>query len=81
MAKEKLLEFEGSRHHFLINDSLNYQTGDQLIQEDLPGLEAIAKRGKAGFYEGEVAEKMVDDFKTNGGIVTLEDLKIIKQGK
>ena len=76
LAKEKLLEFEGSRHHFLINDSLNYQTGDQLIQEDLAQvLEAIAKRGKAGFYEGEVAEKMVDDFKTNGGIVTLEDLK------
>ena len=76
MVREKLLEFAGTKHHFLKNDSLSYQQGDQLVQKDLAHvLEAIAKKGKAGFYEGEVARRMVADFQANGGIVTLDDLK------
>ena len=76
MVKDKLREFEGTRNHFLVNDSLSYQAGDLLVQKDLSRvLEAIATKGKKGFYAGEVAKKMVDDFQANGGIVTLEDLK------
>ena len=76
LAKDKLLEFEGTKHHFLFKDSLSYQGGDLVVQKDLARvLQAIADKGRAGFYEGEVAQKMVDDFQSNGGIVTLEDLK------
>lgn len=76
MVKDKLLEFEGTRNHFLVNDSLSYQAGDLLVQKELSRvLEAIATKGKKGFYSGEIAKKMVDDFQANGGIVTLEDLK------
>lgn len=76
MAHTQLLEFEGTRHHFLVNDSLSYQTGDKVVQKDLAQvLDKIAKQGSAGFYEGDVAEKMAADFAANGGIVTLEDLK------
>jgi len=76
LAKDKLLEFEGTKHHFLVKDSLSYQAGDLVVQKDLARvLQTIADKGRAGFYEGEVAQKMVDDFQSNGGIVTLEDLK------
>ena len=76
MVREKLLEFEGTKHHFMVDDSLSYQQGDQFVQKDLSlVLKAIAEKGKAGFYEGEVAQKMVEDFQANGGIVTLDDLK------
>ena len=76
LAKDKLLEFEGTKHHFLFKDSLSYQGGDLVVQKDLARvLQAIADKGRSGFYEGEVAQKMVDDFQSNGGIVTLEDFK------
>lgn len=37
-------------------------------------LEAIAKQGKAGFYQGEVADKLVKQVQAAGGIWTKEDL-------
>ena len=76
MAHEQLLEFEGSRHHFLVDDTLSYQAGDVVVQKGLAEvLNKISMHGTAGFYEGEVAEKMVADFAAHGGIVTLDDLK------
>ena len=38
-------------------------------------LKKIANEGKKGFYEGEVARKIVSDIQSNGGILTIEDLK------
>ncbi|KAL2090242.1 hypothetical protein ACEWY4_014930 [Coilia grayii] len=35
----------------------------------------IARRGKAGFYEGKVAEAIVEIVQENGGVMSLEDLK------
>ncbi len=50
--------------------------GQLIIQQDLANtLKAVAKHGKAGFYEGEVAKKMVQSVQQHGGIWTLEDLK------
>jgi gamma-glutamyltranspeptidase/glutathione hydrolase len=37
-------------------------------------LEQVAERGAAGFYEGEVARRLVDGVRAAGGIWTLEDL-------
>jgi gamma-glutamyltranspeptidase/glutathione hydrolase len=37
-------------------------------------LEQVAEHGAAGFYEGPVAEKLVDGVRAAGGIWTLEDL-------
>ena len=75
-VQDKLMEFEGTRHHFLVQDSISLQAGDVLVQKDLAYvLQSISKKGKTGFYQGEIAQKMVDDFQKNGGIVTLEDLK------
>ena len=38
-------------------------------------LKKIANEGKKGFYEGEIARKIVNDIQSNGGILTIEDLK------
>ena len=77
--KDELLEFEGTRHHFMINDSISYKAGDLFVQNDLAKvLEAIANKGKAGFYEGEIANKIVSDLQSNGSILSLEDLKNYK---
>jgi gamma-glutamyltranspeptidase/glutathione hydrolase len=50
--------------------------GDTLRQPMLAAtLEKIAQFGKDGFYEGDVAQQMVDGIVSNGGIMTLNDLK------
>ena len=76
MAKEVFEQFEGTKMHFLNAEGESFQKGDRIIQNTLAStLKAIALKGKAGFYEGEVAQKMVDDIQSNGGLLTLEDLK------
>jgi gamma-glutamyltranspeptidase/glutathione hydrolase len=51
------------------------QTGDIIKQTDLARvLEAIAKQGSKGFYQGPIAKKLVDGVQHAGGIWTLDDL-------
>lgn len=53
----------------------NFKTGELFIQSDLANtLDAIKIRGRAGFYEGEIAEKIISEQINNGGIMRLEDL-------
>src|SRR6202008_4610370 len=57
-------------------DGTSLREGDTLRQTDLAAtLSAIAARGPRGFYEGEVAEKLVKAIREAGGIITLDDLK------
>ncbi len=52
------------------------QVGDLIVQKDLANtLKAVAEQGKAGFYEGKVAKRLVKAVKKHGGIWTLDDLK------
>ena len=56
-----------------------YASGDVLKQPDLARtLDRIANRGPAGFYEGETAGFIEREMRTNGGIITREDLKSYK---
>lgn len=49
--------------------------GDLLVQADLAGtLKAIAARGIAGFYQGEIASRLVRGVQQYGGIWSLRDL-------
>ena len=76
---EILSKYEGTRYHFLTSENKTYSEGSLFIQKDLADLlRKIAKEGKAGFYEGEIAENMVYDIQQNGGLLTLEDLKDYK---
>lgn len=60
---------------FLVNGRAP-QAGVILKQPELAAtLEAIASKGAAGFYDGEVARAMVDAVRAVGGIWTLDDLR------
>lgn len=51
-----------------------YQPGEILKQPDLAwSLKQIAKHGAKAFYEGEIAKRIVEDMKENGGIMRMED--------
>ena len=57
------------------NDGTALREGDRLFQADLgETLLAIAERGRMGFYQGPVAEMLIDEIRGAGGIMTLEDL-------
>ncbi len=74
--KEKIKSFVGTKLYFLNSEGESFIPGDKLVQKDLANtLKIIAKNGKKGFYEGEIAEKMVNDIQENGGYITKEDLK------
>jgi len=59
---------------FLKNNEVP-EVGHVIKQDDLANtLEVIANKGMEGFYQGEVASKLVNGVKQAGGIWTLEDL-------
>ena len=56
-------------------DGSCYEPGETMILPDLAWtLKQVRDNGAAGFYRGEVAERLVVDLQANGGIITLEDL-------
>ncbi|WP_291912070.1 gamma-glutamyltransferase [Chitinophaga sp. CB10] len=56
-----------------------WKAGDTLVQPDLAHtLKLIRDKGKAGFYEGETADKIVAEMQRGHGIITHEDLKNYK---
>jgi gamma-glutamyltranspeptidase/glutathione hydrolase len=53
----------------------NWKAGDQLFQKELATtLTAIRDHGRAGFYEGKVADMIVKEMKEGGGIISYKDL-------
>jgi len=68
--------FPETRKVFFKPDGQTYGTKDLFKQPDLARtLQAIACYGAKTFYEGSLANKIVADFATNGGIITKQDLK------
>jgi len=56
-----------------------YEPGEILKQPDLAwSLKQISKKGLAGFYEGELAQRLADGIQQGGGIMTTDDLKNYK---
>jgi len=65
----------GLRHVFAPNGEI-LQTGDTCYNAELAqSLEAIAEEGPGAFYNGRVGEKLVNDLREAGGILTMEDLR------
>ncbi len=57
------------------NGTTFYQPGETWRQPDLARtLARIKRHGKAGFYSGKTAEKLVSFIQSQGGIITLQDL-------
>jgi gamma-glutamyltranspeptidase / glutathione hydrolase len=75
-AAAQLAESEGARRYFLRADGTPYRAGERLVQPDLARtLSAIAQRGPQAFYTGEIAQRMAEDIRHNGGWVSEEDLR------
>ena len=56
-----------------------YEFQDLLVQKDLAwSLGQISKKGRDGFYKGELAKRLANDIQGNGGIISLEDLENYK---
>jgi gamma-glutamyltranspeptidase/glutathione hydrolase len=60
---------------FFHSDGSPYQVGETWRQADLAWtLKQISKSGLKGFYDGEVAQRIVADMEANDGLMTLADL-------
>src|SRR6202030_3869756 len=74
--QRRLALWPSSAKSFSRADGSFLHEGDTLIQSDLAAtLSAISSQGPRGFYEGPVAEKLVNAIRGAGGIMTLDDLK------
>ena len=72
---ERLRMDPGARRIFFQPNGEPLAMGEVLKQTDLAWtLEQISKSGVAGFYDGEVAERIIDDMAANDGLITARDL-------
>lgn len=70
-----LSRFPETRRIFL-RDGKSYEEGEVFKQPELARtLELIAEKGAEAFYEGKIAQRIAQDMKEHGGLITLEDLK------
>ncbi len=72
----RLRRWPSSAAIFLHADGTPLSRGDTLVQSDLSAtLEAIARQGSKGFYEGAVADRLVAAIGRAGGAMTSDDLR------
>jgi gamma-glutamyltranspeptidase/glutathione hydrolase len=56
-------------------DGSTWRAGDRLTQPELAAtLQRIAELGPEGFYAGETAERIADEMRRGGGLITKDDL-------
>ena len=76
---ERFAKDSSSVRYFMHSSGRPYDAGETLRQPDLAStLTVIAEKGRSGFYEGAIAERIVAEMKTGNGLITLEDLKAYK---
>ena len=78
LASFRLSELNASAEskELFLRNGLAPELGTTIIQTDLARtLEQLAQKGRAGFYQGSVAQKLVHSVQKAGGIWTLDDLK------
>ncbi|MEX1062374.1 MAG: gamma-glutamyltransferase [Balneolaceae bacterium] len=75
-AAESLSEFDSSKKYFVRENGDKWKKGDLFVQSDLAGtLQRIATHGRRGFYTGITAQRIVQEMRRNGGVITYEDLR------
>lgn len=71
--RKDFIKYNTRRPEFALKD--NWKAGDTIRLQDLAAtLELIRDKGRAGFYEGITAERIVAEMKRGGGIISKEDL-------
>lgn len=74
--RERLSRWPASRRKFFKSDGSLYAIGETWPQPALArSLELIAEDGPTAFYRGELAKRILDDMKANGGLVSAADLE------
>jgi gamma-glutamyltranspeptidase/glutathione hydrolase len=74
-AARRMGHWPSSAKIFLKPDGSALDAGDRLVQSDLADtLEAIARSGPRAFYEGAIADKLAEDVRAAGGVMTADDL-------
>ncbi len=72
--KDEFKKYNTSPNAF--NSDKIWKPGDKLVQKDLGNtMAAIRDNGRAGFYQGWVADKIVDEMNRGNGIISHDDLK------
>jgi len=80
--ENRLLQSDFNTSFFLLNGKNIPQDGDIIKQPQLAKtLRRLAKFGAHDFYNGEIAQKIVNDMKKNGGWIALEDLQNFPEPK
>ncbi|MEZ4776933.1 MAG: gamma-glutamyltransferase [Bacteroidia bacterium] len=73
-SMQRFLQYNTTENVFTSREA--WHTGDMIRYPDLAHtLELVRDHGKAGFYEGETADKIVAEMERGNGIMTHEDLK------
>ncbi len=73
-AEERLALHPETRRIYLRN-GMFFEEGDLFVQSELAAtLRLIAARGNAGFYEGQTAQRIVQEMRQGGGLITEDDL-------
>ncbi|MEJ5263275.1 MAG: gamma-glutamyltransferase [Ignavibacterium sp.] len=72
---QEFLKYPSSKKIFT-KDGQPFAEGDLFIQKDLAKtLRMISEKGRDGFYKGEIADKIIAQIQSLGGIMTHEDLE------
>jgi gamma-glutamyltranspeptidase/glutathione hydrolase len=75
-VRSLLARWPSSAKIFLKQDGQPLAEGDRFVQTDLAAsLTTIARDGPRAFYDGPLAEKIVDAVRAANGLITLEDMK------
>ncbi len=77
-AWDRICKYPETRRVFGRPDGSPLQVGDALVQPQLAEtLEMVAAHGPDGFYKGPVADAIINEIQSNGGIMTHADLQAI----
>lgn len=72
---DEFLKYPSSKKIFT-KDGQPLEEGDLFVQKDLANtLKLIAENGRVGFYKGEIADKIISQIQSLGGIITQKDLE------
>lgn len=73
---DRLRFSESGRNAYFHSDGTLKNVGDHVANPDMANtLRMIAAQGPEVFYEGEIAERIAEDFAKNGGLLNYDDLK------
>ncbi len=73
--RERMCQDEATCEYFYKGGGVPYEMGERLKQSDLADtLQLIADQGPDAFYRGAIAEKIVAEMETGGGLIDMEAL-------